>query len=560
MTAIAQRLHRVNEHDTTGLASSTLIITRRAALRYLRTPQLILMATVQMSLFSAIYRYMFGGAIHAGSIPYVDYLVPGFIATGVLFSGIGAAVATAEDLEHGFVDRLRSLPIPRSSVLAARAIADTAILTLASAVTVAIAFAVGFRLHGSLTDGLGSVRARDRLRLRLRVAVHHDGPLRRHRPRRAGDGNDRLPARLRLQRRRYRRSMPGWLQVFAKHQPLTYMVDAVRGLTLGSRAPSSSATHPPTTSPGRSSGRPPSLPLRCRSPSRSTSAANPSTHDPWKEQHRDTDRHRSRSDPSSQPRRQAPRRLDDRRSVHLRASHGLVVLDLLLPEIEPGEIEIALDIDHTTLKLLVPDGAVIDDDVLRRVGRVGSKTGQAPPRPTAAESSWSERSATPRYASTGRRGDPVAAGDAPARPGPPSATPRAPVITDLRRSRTKDTRCSEPGRLLPPAAVAALAIAGVLQRPTPQPRRRRRSRALPASTTASTSLPERPPAATHRPPSPAIGVPEIRGLTELGRQVTRPARTHASSKGRVSGKRDVAVPFSRLCSLYVENRSRRRTR
>ena len=86
------------------------------------------MATLQMSLFFLIYRYMFGGAIHAGSIPYVDYLVPGFVATGVLFSGIGAAVATAEDLEQGFVDRLRSLPIPRSSVLAARALADTAIL------------------------------------------------------------------------------------------------------------------------------------------------------------------------------------------------------------------------------------------------------------------------------------------------------------------------------------------------------------------------------------------------------------------------------------------------
>src|SRR5689334_23170427 len=134
---------------TTGLASSTLTITRRAALRYVRTPQLIVMATLQMSLFFLIYRYMFGGAIDTGPLAYVDYLVPGFVATGVLFSGIGAAVATAEDVEHGFVDRLLSLPIPRGSVLAARALADTAVLALASAVTVAIAFAVGFRLHGS---------------------------------------------------------------------------------------------------------------------------------------------------------------------------------------------------------------------------------------------------------------------------------------------------------------------------------------------------------------------------------------------------------------------------
>ena len=78
-----------------GLARSTATVTRRALLRYVRTPQLIVMATLQMSMFFLIYRYLFGGAIHIPGIPYVDYLVPGFIATGVLFSGIGAAVAAA---------------------------------------------------------------------------------------------------------------------------------------------------------------------------------------------------------------------------------------------------------------------------------------------------------------------------------------------------------------------------------------------------------------------------------------------------------------------------------
>ena len=69
------------------------------------------------------------------------------------------------------------------------------------------------------------------------------------------------------------------------------------------------------------------------------------------------------------------------RHFDVRASRGLVVLDLLLPEIEPGEIEIALDIDHATVKLLVPDGAVIHDDELRRVGRGRIKdwTGTATP-------------------------------------------------------------------------------------------------------------------------------------------------------------------------------------
>jgi ABC-2 type transport system permease protein len=219
-----------------GLATSTLAITRRAALRYVRTPQLIVMATVQMSLFFLIYRYMFGGAIRTVGVPYVDYLVPGFVTTGVLFSGIGAAVAMADDLHDGFIDRLRSLPIPRSSVLAARAIADTAILALAAAVTVGIAFAVGFRLKGSVVDGLAAFGlvilfgfAFEWLFVLMGLVAGNG---------QAAQGMGMIVFPLAFVSSAYIPvdTMPGWLQVFAEHQPLTWMVDAVRALTLGSRA------------------------------------------------------------------------------------------------------------------------------------------------------------------------------------------------------------------------------------------------------------------------------------------------------------------------------------
>ena len=69
------------------------------------------------------------------------------------------------------------------------------------------------------------------------------------------------------------------------------------------------------------------------------------------------------------------------RKFDVLASRSSVVLDLLLPEIEPGEIEINLDIDHSTIKLLVPEGTVIDDGDLRRIGRgrVKDWTGSASP-------------------------------------------------------------------------------------------------------------------------------------------------------------------------------------
>jgi hypothetical protein len=69
------------------------------------------------------------------------------------------------------------------------------------------------------------------------------------------------------------------------------------------------------------------------------------------------------------------------RRFDVRASRGSVVIDLLLPKLEAGEIEIALDLDHSLVKLLVPDGANVDDGDLRRVGRgrVKDWTGEAAP-------------------------------------------------------------------------------------------------------------------------------------------------------------------------------------
>lgn len=69
---------------------------------------------------------------------------------------MGAATAVAEDLEQGFVDRLRSLPVPRISFLTGRATADTLWNAWGLVITAAIGFAVGFRLHSSVLDALAA--------------------------------------------------------------------------------------------------------------------------------------------------------------------------------------------------------------------------------------------------------------------------------------------------------------------------------------------------------------------------------------------------------------------
>ena len=213
--------------------TSTLLVARRALLRHLRTPQLLVLGTIQMSGFMLVYRYVFGGAIDAGGIPYVDYLIPGFITTGVLFMGIGASVAMAEDLEHGFIDRLRSLPMPRSAVLTARALADTAILTWSLGVAVAIGFLVGFRLHGGALDGLaafGLVILFGYVFEWVFVALGLFAGSAQ-----AAQGFGLLVFPLTFLSSAYVPvdTLPAPLRAFAEHQPITPMVDSVRALALG---------------------------------------------------------------------------------------------------------------------------------------------------------------------------------------------------------------------------------------------------------------------------------------------------------------------------------------
>jgi ABC transporter DrrB family efflux protein len=219
-----------------SLWASTIGIAKRSVLKFLRTPQLVVLGTIQGAMFLLIFRYVFGGAIGAGGLSYVDFLVPGFITTGVLFAGMGAAAGVAEDLEQGFVDRLRSLPIPRSAVLAGRALADTGMQIWGLVITTAIGFAVGFRIHGSVLDAVAAFGLLILLGFAFEWLFITLGMFAGSAQ--AAQGLALMVFPLTFVSSAYVpvETMPGWLQAFAEHQPLTVMVDAVRALTQGPAA------------------------------------------------------------------------------------------------------------------------------------------------------------------------------------------------------------------------------------------------------------------------------------------------------------------------------------
>jgi ABC transporter DrrB family efflux protein len=216
---------------------SSYTVASRTVKKFTRTPQLIVAGTVQGAMFLLIFRYVFGGAVsHTGSLSYVDFLVPGFVVTSVLFSGMGSSAGIAEDMQAGLFDRLRSLPISHLSVVVGRVLADTALVAWSLVVTIAIGLLVGFRVH----DGAGPALAAFGLCLLYGFAfcwlfnslgLYSGSP-------QAAQSLALFVFPLSFVSSAYVpvATMPGWMQWFAENQPITPMTNAVRILTQGHAA------------------------------------------------------------------------------------------------------------------------------------------------------------------------------------------------------------------------------------------------------------------------------------------------------------------------------------
>jgi ABC-2 type transport system permease protein len=215
------------------LAAATARIAGRALLKYFRTPALFVMGMVQSGLFLFSFRYVFGGAIQAGPTGYVGFLIPGYVATIVLFTGGGIAVAVAEDKTQGLTDRLLSLPIARGSLVAGRTVADFTTNAWSIVFTAALGFAFGFRLPGSTADGLAALGLCLLYGLVFTVVFIVIGLFSANAQ--AAQGMSMIAFVLAFLSSTYvpPGSMPGWLQPFAKYQPITPMVDAVRSALTG---------------------------------------------------------------------------------------------------------------------------------------------------------------------------------------------------------------------------------------------------------------------------------------------------------------------------------------
>src|SRR5438067_322454 len=104
----------------------TLSLSWRTLVQVKHNPAELIDFSVQPVMFLLLFTYVFGGAIGGSPHAYLLFALPGIIVQNSLFTTLNTAIGLSTDLEKGFFDRLRSLPIARFAPLAGRILADLA--------------------------------------------------------------------------------------------------------------------------------------------------------------------------------------------------------------------------------------------------------------------------------------------------------------------------------------------------------------------------------------------------------------------------------------------------
>ena len=225
---------------TAWVISDALVMTKRNLLRYLRLPNLLVFSTVQPVMFVLLFTYVFGGAI-AGALKvqgfpydYIDFLMAGIFVQAVIFGSMQTGVGLADDLSKGLVDRFRSLPMARSAVLAGRTSSDTIRNVFVVLLMTAVGMAIGFRFHGGFLPAVFGLGLAVLFGLAFSwISAFIGMSVRDPESAQAAGFVWVFPLIFASSAFVPVQTMPSWLQAFARNNPITHTVNAIRALTQG---------------------------------------------------------------------------------------------------------------------------------------------------------------------------------------------------------------------------------------------------------------------------------------------------------------------------------------
>jgi ABC-2 type transport system permease protein len=219
---------------TPAFAAARTLVTRAFRLS-LRNVDGLITALALPVMLMLMFVYLFGGAINISG-KYVDYVVPGVLLVCVGFGAATTAVSVSHDLTGGVIDRFRSMDVRAEALINSHVVASVARNLLSSLLVFAVAFAIGFRSGAGLASWLAAAGVLALFVLALSWFAASVGILARSPE--AANGMTFLVSFLPYASSAFVpiHTMPGWLQGFARNQPVTAVVDSLRTFFTGQPA------------------------------------------------------------------------------------------------------------------------------------------------------------------------------------------------------------------------------------------------------------------------------------------------------------------------------------
>jgi ABC transporter DrrB family efflux protein len=209
----------------------TFSLAWRTLVQIKHNPAELIDFSIQPVMFLLLFTYVFGGAIGGSPHQYLMFALPGIIVQNSLFTTLNTATGLSTDLEKGFFDRLRSLPIARFAPLAGRILADIAKQAWAVAMLLVIGFILGFRIGTNPLAVLAAAGLVLVSTLALSWALVLVAMLAANPEKVQIFGFVVLfPITFTSDAFVRTASMPGWLQAWSKANPVSLIADAMRGL------------------------------------------------------------------------------------------------------------------------------------------------------------------------------------------------------------------------------------------------------------------------------------------------------------------------------------------
>ncbi|MBP1968363.1 ABC-2 type transport system permease protein [Virgibacillus natechei] len=207
-------------------------MSRRSLKHIFREPESLLMAIGLPIAIMVMFVYVFGGAIQTGT-DYVNYVVPGVIITCVGFGSSLIAISVTQDMTGGLFERLRSMPLLPSSLMVGHVIGGFVRNAIATTVIFLVAILIGFQPNAGLLEWLGVIGVLSLFMFSLNWLFVTIGLITKS----VETANAATFPMLFLP---YISSafvptetMPSWLHAFAENQPMTPLIETLRGLLLG---------------------------------------------------------------------------------------------------------------------------------------------------------------------------------------------------------------------------------------------------------------------------------------------------------------------------------------